>query len=144
MAATSYALPRTPQAAPPNFYSQQAQMGQSGNAAGGQGQPGAAAGAGAQDSPADHEFVVNLAKLLTVLDKMGQSNPNGVNIKKYTDAAARIMKDCSTAVTSGEQTPDTSSSGGASSQPPLTGAGSAPADAGSDAGGAAPAAAIAR
>jgi hypothetical protein len=117
VASASYTLPKTAQSAPPNFYSQAGQMaaGQSdsgGNSAGGPGGSSAGPstpGSGTDPSEAKSEFVQNMAKLLKVLAAMGKTKPNGVDIKKYTDAAAQVMHDCLEQVSTGgddNQTPD--------------------------------------
>ena len=115
------------------------QQGGGGNSAGGPGGSSAGPstpGSGTDPSEAKSEFVQNMAKLLKVLAAMGKTKPNGVDIKKYTDAAAQVMHDCLEQVsTGGSDTPDTSQEGGpadvGSSGPP------APAAAPSGGGGAA-------
>lgn len=91
-------LPSTPQSAPPNFYSQVGKMasgpGSSQQAAG------AATATAAKPGPmdADHEFLETVTKLLTVLAKIGQMQPRGQDVSKYTQAAADAMKQCVSAV----------------------------------------------
>lgn len=77
--APSFDLPKTPQSAPPNFYSQV-----------GQGQ-GASKGA---SKDKDTEFLESVTKLLNVLGKMGKLEPRGMDVSKYTQAAADALKEC--------------------------------------------------
>lgn len=88
-------LPSTPESAPPNFYQQVGAMASGpGGGAGqaGAGQPGQPATPAPLD--ADHEFLDMVNKLLTVLAKMGQMQPRGQDITKFTQAAADAMKAC--------------------------------------------------
>ena len=115
-AAQSYDLPKTAQSAPPNFYSQ------AGTGAGGAGTPDDKAGASGDGQSADEahsEFVQNVAKLLTVLQKMGKSKPNGVDISKYTKACSQVLKDCLEQVsTGGSAVPGGSAPGAEEGSPP--------------------------
>jgi hypothetical protein len=156
VASASYTLPKTAQSAPPNFYSQAGQMaagqgagaGAGGKSAGGPGGSSAGPatpGSGVDPSEAKSEFVQNMAKLLKVLAAMGKTKPNGVDIKKYTDAAAQVMHDCLEQVSTGgddNQTPDTTDQGSpadvGSTGPP---AAAAPPGGGAGAGASSPAAA---
>lgn len=126
MSSAAYSLPKTPQSAPPNFYSQAGSQ-QGGSQAGGPG--GSSAGPGTPGSGADpneehSQFVTNMGKLLTVMNKMEKIKPNGVDISKYMKAASQVLKDCMEQVsTGGADTPDASAT--ASEE------GSAPANVGS-------------
>ena len=108
--------------APPNFYDAAAKMSGGGQTA-------------AKASPDDkQEFLKDITKLLTILDKMGKRKPNGVDISKYMKAASSAVEDALKATSgSGDDTqapaadatgdaqasagappsPDTGSSGGA-------------------------------
>jgi hypothetical protein len=80
----SYDLPKTQQAAPPNFYSQTGGQGSSG-------QSGSSSGADSQQDP-DHLFLDSVTKVLKVLDTMGKMKPKGQSVEKFTKAAAMAMK----------------------------------------------------
>lgn len=118
---TSATLPRTPGSAPPNFYSQVgAQGGQPAPGPGAQGPGGQQVGAPPpQPKPQDpdQDFLDSVEKLLVVLNKLGEMQPRGMNVSKYTGAAAQAIKDMSKHVFSGkpakgtQQTPGTSSAG---------------------------------
>lgn len=121
-------LPRTSAGAPPNFYSQVGSMGggQPGQGQPGQqqqpGQPDASSQAAATPDP-DREFLEATTKLLTVLGKMGKMQPRGMDVSKFTDAAAQSIKDCVTHVFTkdkGKQTPGTSAGAAANANPPGT------------------------
>ncbi len=84
-------LPKTSQAAPPNFYTQAASMS-------GEGKKTKSASSGT-----DQEFLSNVTKLLSVLAKLGKTKPNGKSISKYTQAAADSMQDMLKAVYGDEE-----------------------------------------
>jgi hypothetical protein len=116
MASSSYSMPQTPQSAPPNFYSnnpstqQGAGGGKSAGGAGGSSAGPGTPGSGTDPGEAKSEFVANVAKLLKIFTAMGKTKPNGVDIKKYTDAMAQIAHDCLEQVSTGgddNNTPDT-------------------------------------
>lgn len=116
MSSAAYALPKTPQSAPPNFYSQ-AGSGSAGGSSGSSsagGPGGSSSGPGTPGSGMDpneehSQFVTNMGKLLTVMNKMEKIKPNGVDISKYMKAASQVLKDCMEQVaTGGEDTPDAS------------------------------------
>ena len=77
-----YDIPKTPQAAPPNFYSQVGQMAAS--------QPSSAA---PKQGKVEADFLDAVTKLLKVLDKLSEMKPNGKDVKQFTDAAAQSIKD---------------------------------------------------
>jgi hypothetical protein len=110
--------------------------GQGGKSAGGPGGSSAGPatpGSGTDPAEAKSEFVQNMAKLLKVLSAMGKTKPNGVDIKKYTDAMAQVahdmMEQVSTGGGEGNSTPDTDQGSPADvgstgpSAPPSPGAG---------------------
>lgn len=102
----SYDLPKTAQPAPPNFYSQAGQQGQS------QGQGQGAGGSDADAQPDDkHKFIKLAAGILTDLQKMQELKVEGVNTKKYIKAAATAIKDALMGG-KGQKTPDEDSSTG--------------------------------
>jgi len=71
-AASSYDLPKTPAAAPPNFYSQAGQMGASA------GQPGGASSGGSDsqsDQDPEHQFTKLAVGILDSLNKMKKLGP---------------------------------------------------------------------
>lgn len=112
MASASSSLPQTSASAPPNFYSNAGQMAAQqpggGGASGGSTAGPATPGSGVDPAEAKSEFVQNMAKLLKIFQAMGKTKPNGVDIKKYTDAMAQIAHDMMEQVsTGGEGTPDT-------------------------------------
>lgn len=95
--ATSSTLPRTAGSAPPNFYTQvgpqgQGQAPQGIGANGGQPAPQAQPPAPAAPPSPEQDFLDSTTKLLTVLDKMSKMQPRGMDISKYTDAAAQAIK----------------------------------------------------
>ena len=77
--------------APPNFYSQAGQMAAQGPAAGGMAAAGAGAG-GASPKDADHQFLDMTTKLLSVLQKMQDMKPRGMDVSKELQAAADAVK----------------------------------------------------
>lgn len=91
-----YQMPSTPQGAPPSFYNQAAQMSNGAGAAQPHGQP-------QQPDPDTQKFVQMTDKLLTVLGAMQIMKPNGVDVTKYTQAAADSIKSCMEAVKTGEK-----------------------------------------
>lgn len=102
--------------APPNFYDAAAKMGSP---------------AQAKPSPDDkQEFLKDVTKLLTILDKMGKRKPNGVDISKYMKAAADAVEKALAASSGSGDTstgPDADATGDAEASanqtpPPDTGA----------------------
>lgn len=100
---------------PPNFYDAAAKMGSPAQ----------------KPSPDDkQEFLKDVTKLLTILDKMGKRKPNGVDISKYMKAAADAVEKALAATSGSGDTstgPDADATGdaGASANqtpPPDTGA----------------------
>lgn len=101
--------------APPNFYDAAAKMGSP----------------SAKPSPDDkQEFLKDVTKLLTILDKMGKRKPNGVDISKYMKAAADSVEKALAATSGSGDTstgPDADATGDAEASanqtpPPDTGA----------------------
>lgn len=131
-------LPRTPASAPPNFYSQVGQMGTNQIQQGATGQQAAQQQNPDQSqSPStgpdpDREFLEASTKLLTVLDKLGEMKPRGLDVTKYTKAMAQVMKDCMKQVFTGGkkgQLPGSTSSAedaGTNPADQTTGAGAGP------------------
>lgn len=95
-AATQYDMPKTPQGAPPSFYNQAAGMAATG---GGAAQPSSKQPA---PDPDTQKFVQMTDKLLTVLGAMQIMKPNGIDVTKFTQAAADSIKQCVEAVKGGE------------------------------------------
>src|SRR5271154_7536767 len=83
-------LPTTPQSAPPNFYAQAGQMAAANPGAGAAG--GAGAGGASAPKDADHQFLDMTTKLLSVLQKMQDMKPRGVDVSKELQAAADAVK----------------------------------------------------
>jgi hypothetical protein len=79
-------------------------------------------------SPDDkQEFLKDITKLLTILDKMGKRKPNGVDISKYMKAAADAVEKALAATsgsgndsqsTAGDATGDAEGSGDTQTPPP--------------------------
>lgn len=111
-------MPRTQGGAPPSFYNSVASMpGQQSS----QGQPGQQGGGGGDSD----KFIEMTTKLLTVLSSMQAMKPNGMDVTKYTQAAADAMKSCLKNVlgTSGDQAAGTTgdaSTTGSGAQSPQT------------------------
>ena len=97
--ATSSLPSATAGQAPPNFYQNAAAMGSPAGAT--------------KPAPDDkQEFLKDVTKLLTILDKMGKRKPNGVDISKYMKAAAESVEKA-LAATSGSGDSSTGPSGDA-------------------------------
>lgn len=113
-ASAQYDMPKTPQGAPPSFYNQAAGMAQTGGGAAAAPPPPPAANADTQ------KFLEMTDKLLTVLGSMQAMKPNGIDVTKFTQAAADSIKKCVESVKGGEtdQPAGTDPSAGQSGQLP--------------------------
>lgn len=114
-ATAQYDMPKTPQGAPPSFYNQAAGMAQTGGGAS-PAQP-----APPQPNADTQKFLEMTDKLLTVLGSMQAMKPNGIDVTKFTQAAADSIKSCVESVKSGETAQPAGSDPSASSSGQLPG-----------------------